>query len=87
MMMKTFQDLTLTKGELNKLVCFHIYFTVFHRACFGDPQNVVIVNRLIKEVGSSNPSFQAGLIRGKNLGQFILFHGPRVLPLNISQAY
>lgn len=47
------------------LVTIQLLLCISYSVCFNDPQNVSVVNRLIKEVSASNPSFQAGLIRCK----------------------
>lgn len=69
-MMKSLLVLTQIKGKMMQEFYDYIHSymkLVFYSASFNDVQNTNVVNRLIKEVGSSNPSFQAGLVRCKNI--------------------
>ena len=74
--MKTLLVLTRLRGRY--FICrsnmYYYYVKTFEHSsfplslysvCFNDDQNVAVLKILIKEVNASNPTFQAGLIRGE----------------------
>ena len=66
---RTFRDLIWNTGGFDSAshYMYGLCYIYYHRASFNDDSNKKVVQRMIREVQTSNPSFQAGQIRGLSL--------------------